>query len=371
MANTYLTNVDFSGKASEESLGAHLAYTFDFQGGAASGYNTALVFKSGDEANISFEAIDKMAKMGEDVTELRKGYIQQVMDRLSDAVRSKFESYWDWIWVVDADFDAGNAVFCSDHGMFVVPFKLNGLNVEVEDVAKPVVRTTDYEVVDGDVMVSVEFFEEVLEDAFEDLVKGAMKHQHVKDYLVKAKTASANKNSVDAEANPAEDKSANTNVIKGDTPLENINKEEFLKSAEFQEVIKAQVAEAVAKAAADATAAAEAAAQEQIAKAQLEVEALRKAEAARIEEDYTNVVKSYNFVEEDKVEALVKYLVDNVEIAETVVKAFEKASAEVEAIKKEFGEERGVDAQNTEVVAKSASDLISQKAAALKKAQKQ
>lgn len=372
MANTYLTNVDFSGKASEESLGAHLAYTFDFQGGAASGYNTALVFKSGDEADISFEAIAKMAAMGEDVTELRKGYIQQVMDRLSDAVRSKFESYWDWIWVVDADFDAGNAVFCSDDGMFVVPFKLNGLNVEVEDVAKPVVRTTDYEIVEGDVKVSVDFFEDVLEDAFQSLVKGAMKHQHVKDYLVKAKTAQADKNSVDAEANPAGDKSANTpGINKGETPLENINKEDFLKSAEFQDLIKAQINEAVEKATADAKAQAEAAAQEAIAKAQQEVEELRKAEVARIEEEYTTVVKSYDFVEEDKVEALVKYLIDNKEIAETVVTAFEKARAEVEAVKKEFGAEVGADVASQEPVAKSSSELIRQKAAELKKAQKQ
>jgi len=371
VANTYLTNVDFSGKATEESLGAHIAYTFDFQGGAASGYNTPLLFKSDGSPDITFEKLEALTKMGEDVTELRKSYIQQVMDRISEKVREKFEAGWDWVYVIDADFDANVAIFCSDNGMFSVGFKVDGLNVEVEEVAKPVVRVTDYQVVDGDVMISIDFFEDVLDDALSNLVKSSLKQSQVKDYLVKAH-AKANTNSVDAEANPAGDKSANTTGInKGETPLENINKEEFLKSAEFQELMKAQIAEAVEKAAADARAAAELEAQEKIAKAEQEAEELRKAEQARIEEEYTTVVKSYSFVEEDKVEALVKYLVDNKDIAETIVKAFEKARAEVDAVKKEFGAERGVDVINTQPVAKSSSELISQKAAELKKAQKQ
>ena len=91
------------------------------------------------------------------------------------------------------------------------------------------------------------------------------------------------------------------------------------------------------------------------------------AELARVEEEYSTVIKSYDFVEEDKVEALVKYLIENKDIAETIVVAFEKAREEVEAVKKEFGKEVGVDVQNQEEVAKSASDLIRQKAAELKK----
>lgn len=372
MANTYLTNVDFSGKATEETLGAHIAYTFDFQGGAASGYNNPLLFKSDGSPEVTFEKIEALAKMGEDVTELRKGYIQQVMDRIANAVNEKFSTCWDWVWLADVDFDANVAIFCSDHGMFAVDFTLNGLVVELAEVAKPVVRTTDYQVVDGDVMVSVDFFEDLIEDALGDLIKGALKHDQVKDYLVKAHNAQTNKNSVDAEANPAGDKSANTTGInKGELPLENINKEEFLKSAEFQDLMKAQIAEAVEKAATEAREQAELAAQEKIAKAELAAEELRKAELARIEEEYTTVVKSYAFVEEEKVEALVKYLIDNKEIAETVVNAFEKARAEVEAVKKEFGKEQGADVANVEVVAKSASELIRQKAAELKKAQKQ
>lgn len=371
MAHTYLTDVDFSGKATEDSCGAHIAYTFDFQGGAASGFNTPLLFKSGDTPEISFEKLEALEKMGEDTTELRKSYLNQLMGLLQEAVREKYEMGWDWVYVVDADFDNGIVIFCSDYGMFSTEFTLNGLLVEVGDVANPVVQTTDYQVVDGDVLVSIDFFDNLIDDALGSLVKGAMKFDHVKDYLVKASDARTDKNSVIAEDHPAEgidNSPANTTDInKGDIPLENIDKDEILKSAEIQELIKAQVAEEIAKAKAEAKAEAEAAAQEEIAKAQAAAEELRKAELARVEDEYATVIKSYDFVAEDKVEALVKYLIENKDIAETIVVAFEKAREEVEAVKKEFGKEVGVDVQNQEEVAKSASDLIRQKAAELKK----
>lgn len=373
MAHTYLTDVDFSGKATEDSCGAHIAYTFDFQGGAASGFNTPLLFKSGDTPEISFEKLEALEKMGEDTTELRKSYLNQLMGLLQEAVREKYEMGWDWVYVVDADFDNGIVIFCSDYGMFSTEFTLNGLLVEVGDVANPVVQTTDYQVVDGDVLVSIDFFDNLIDDALGSLVKGAMKFDHVKDYLVKASDARTDKNSVIAEDHPAGSNApANTTDInKGDIPLETIDKEEFLKSAEVQDLIKAQVAEAVEKATAAAKAEAEAAAQEEIAKAQAAAEELRKAELARVEDEYATVIKSYDFVAEDKVEALVKYLIENKDIAETIVVAFEKAREEVEAVKKEFGKEVGADVQNQEEVAKSASDLIRQKAAELKKSKAQ
>ena len=92
MAHTYLTDVDFSGKATDDSCGAHIAYTFDFQGGAASGFNTPLLFKSSDTPEISFEKLEALEKMGEDITELRKSYLNQLMGLLGEAVRNKYES---------------------------------------------------------------------------------------------------------------------------------------------------------------------------------------------------------------------------------------------------------------------------------------
>ena len=44
--NTYLEDVSFDFEESEDSLGAHIALTFDFHGGAASGYNKPLLFKA-------------------------------------------------------------------------------------------------------------------------------------------------------------------------------------------------------------------------------------------------------------------------------------------------------------------------------------
>lgn len=370
MAHTYLKDVDFSHKPTDESCGAHIAYTFDFQGGAASGYNTPLLFKSEDGNQVSFEKLKALQAMGEDVTEIHKTYTNQLMDVLRNAVREKFESGWDWIWVADADFDNGIVIFCSDYGLFSTSFTINGLNVEVGDVAKPVVETVDYQVVEGDVMVSVDFLEDVVDEALSSLVKGAIKHEEVKTYLVKAHAAAAKRNSVNAEDNSAVDKNSSANttdITKGAVPLETVNKEEFLKSTELQDLIKAQVADAVAAAKAEA----EASAQEAITKANNEAEELRKAAAARVEEEYTTVIKSYDLVEEDKVEALVKYLISNAEIADTIVKAFEKASNNVETVKKEFGKEVGVEAQDQSSPAKTSSDLIRLKAAELKKSNAQ
>lgn len=365
MPHTYLADVDFSAKATEDNCGAHIAYTFDFQGGAASGFNTPLLFKSGQTPEVSFEKLDAMEKMGEDVTELRKSYMNQIMGLLQEAVREKYESGWDWVYVVDADFDNGIVIFCSDYGMFSTTFTLNGLLVDIGEIAEPVVQVTDYQVVEGDVMVSVDFWDNLIDDALGNLVKSSLKHTHVKDYLVKAKQAS-----VIAENSPAEGNNfpANTNEInKGDTPLDTTNKDELLKSAEVQELIKAQIAEEVAKATAAAKAEAEAAAQELIKQAKAEAEELRKAELARVETEYTDVIKSYGLVEEESVVPLVKFLLGNKEIAETIVKAFDKAADQVKAVKEEFAKEVGADVTDQTPVAKSSSDLISQKAALLKK----
>lgn len=367
MAYTYLTDIDFSAPETEESCGAHIAYTFDFQGGAASGFNTPLMFKSNESEPLSFDKIKALESLGEDVSELRKSYVNQVMSLLQDALDKKFTDGWDWIYVVDADFDNNIVVFCSDYGLFSTNFTLNGLVVDLDDVAVPVMQVTQYQVVDGEMLVSMDFFDSLIDDALSSMVKNAIKQPNVKELLIKAKDGVKDSNSVIAEATPAENPSANTNEMKkGETPLDSINKEEFLKSAEFQDLIKAQIAEAVEKAAEEARVEAQKAADAEIAKARAEAEELRKAEKARIEADYTSVVKSYGYVEEDKVEVLVKYLIDNKEIAETIVSAFQKAQDEVETVKKEFGKEAGVEVENQEPVAKSASDLIRQKAEAIK-----
>lgn len=353
MTINYITKVDFSQKATEDSCGAHIAYTFAEQGGAASGYNKPLLFKSQDGAEITAEKIEALAKLGEDVTELKKAYNSNITSIVGRVVREKFESGWDWIWVYDIDVENGIVIFSSDEGLFKVGFTMDGVNVQIEEVAQPVVTLTDYEVVDEDVMVSVDFIENIAEQSVQAMVKSAFKDKTAIEYLTKAKKASANTNSVIAEEIPAES-SANTQKIeKGDKPLEI---QELLKSNEAQDLIKSLINEATEGL------------RSQLEKAEASRQALLKAEEKRVEEEYTTVFKSYGFIEEDKVEALVKHLIEHKDVADTLVQAFEKAQSEIKTTQEELGKEVGADVTNQEPLVKSASELIKNKVAELKKA---
>ena len=112
MSNTYLEDIDFSAPASDISCGAHIAYTFAEQGGTASGFNTPLMFKNNAaDAELSFEKLETLKSLGEDITELRKSYVSQIMDSLQSAVNDKYSDGWSWVSVVDADFDNNLVVF--------------------------------------------------------------------------------------------------------------------------------------------------------------------------------------------------------------------------------------------------------------------
>lgn len=79
---TYLYDVSFDFEETEDCLGPHIALTFDFQGGAASGYNTPLLFKLQDETlkpifkskaeAIKPELILKLKEIGVDTSTLEK-----------------------------------------------------------------------------------------------------------------------------------------------------------------------------------------------------------------------------------------------------------------------------------------------------------
>ncbi|HDK7017161.1 TPA: hypothetical protein M4161_004479 [Klebsiella pneumoniae] len=68
---TYLENVTFDFQETEECLGPHIALTFDFQGGAASGYNTPLLFKSAKQEEKE-QVINKLKEIGIDVPGIQK-----------------------------------------------------------------------------------------------------------------------------------------------------------------------------------------------------------------------------------------------------------------------------------------------------------
>ncbi|HFF1619977.1 TPA: hypothetical protein ACGBIE_001955 [Yersinia enterocolitica] len=61
---TLLKDVTFNWEADEKApLGPHLAYTLSIQGGAASGYNKALVFKA-KGTNITEELLKALSDVG-------------------------------------------------------------------------------------------------------------------------------------------------------------------------------------------------------------------------------------------------------------------------------------------------------------------
>lgn len=342
MSKIYLEGIDFSEKATEGNCGAHIAYTFDFQGGAASGYNTPLLFKGNKQGDISFDKIEKIAALGEDISQIKKDYISQLMNILDEKIQDKFQSGWDWVYTVDADFDNNVAIFCSDSGMYSVGFTLDGLVFTLEDTASPVISVTDYQAVDGDIMISNDFFANIIDEAIGGLAKSAYENPKVKELLLKA-----SKSSVNAEETSKEEL---TSVKpKGESPLDI---QELFKSAEFQEHFqkaldeKAELIKAAAKEEADKEIA------KAKAEAEKEIEELRKAARAAEIESAEIVVKGYNFVAEEDVPTIVKHLVDNPEISEVLLKTLDAAKEQLQVIKAELGGEKGVGVEAE--VAKSA-----------------
>ena len=360
MPKTYLENIDFSEKASDTTCGAHIAYTFDFQGGAASGYNTALLFKSEDQNQVSFDKIEKLAALGEDVTDIKKTYINQLTDLLSTALNESYAGDWDWVSLVDADFDENIVIFCNNEGLFSTTFTLSdGNSVTVADTANPVIRVSDYQVTDDQVLISNDFFDDAISSALSTLTKNALKHAHVTELLIKA-----SKNSVATEAKPKEE---STSVkSKGDYPLDI---QELFKSAEFQEQFQKALDEKaeVIKAAAKAEAEIEINKAKEL--AEKEIAELRKAAYDAEIESAEIVVKGYNFVAEEDVEVIVKHLVDNPEIAEVLLKTLDTAKEQLQVVKQELGSEQGISVQaELPKVAKSANEAIANRAKQLKEA---
>lgn len=341
---TYLENVDFSSQENPSSCGAHLAYTFDFQGGAASGYNEPLMFKADSKVIITKAMIEAVKAVGEDVTEIQKAYYSQIRAAIQKALDEKeFGGKWAWNYV--SDFDETNVIFCTDDGLFSAGYTLEGLVASINDVAVPVVQLADYQVVDGDVLVSVDFLDNVSQ-ATVGMVKSSLKIAKVKESLIKAK------NSVNAEGKPKPEgtTSVDTNKNKGVVKVENINLQDVLKSAEAQEMLKALIAEATAEATKGKDA---------------EIEKLKAAENSRVEKAHREVIKSFTFVPEDKVDALVKTFIDNPEVSILVTDILEKASTEIEEIKTKFATEVGSDTLNKDK-ALDANALVLERASKLK-----
>ena len=113
---------------------------------------------------------------------------------------------------------------------------------------------------------------------------------------------------------------------------------ELLKSAEAQEMLKSLIADATKEKDAE---------KEELAKslkqANERLEAVEKAEQKRIKTAYEDVVKGFGFVEEDKVEEVVKALMADTENSVIFIEMLNKAHEEIEKVKAEFASEKGSD----------------------------
>lgn len=328
----------------EDDLGAHLAYTLEVQGGAASGYNKPLMLKS-EKPEVTPEIIKSLKDLGIETENITKAiFTEDKRMLLSQAIREKdFFSKWDYFWIVDYNEDI--VVFCCDEGSFAVGYSMDGVSVTIEDVANPVVPMKDYINVDGEVLIS-DALKDNLETEMLNMLSKASLVPEVKDFIIKSVT----KNSVITENHPESEKdiSVKTNKDKGASKVDNLNLQEVLKSDEMQELLKDMIAKATQEK------------EEKLSKAEAEIADLKKAEEQRVEKNYTDVVKAFSFVEEGQVANLVKGFMESPELAMQVIDVLQKASEEVEKVKAEFSTEIGA-----EVVDKSKAVKVNDKIAEL------
>lgn len=182
---TFLEDVTFDFEETEESLGAHIALTFDFQGGAASGYNKPLLFKS-DNLEINKELISKLKDLGENTESLEKAlYANDMRNMLSQAIKDKdFVDKYDYAWV--CDWSESVAIFNTDSGTYSVEYTLNGTDLTVSDVANKVVPIQDYVVIGDEILVSDDLMDN-LEDQVYQMLSKSLSNPATKE-IIKAAT---------------------------------------------------------------------------------------------------------------------------------------------------------------------------------------
>jgi hypothetical protein len=203
--------------------------------------------------------------------------------------------------------------------------------VTVGDTASPVVQISDYMVVDGKVKLS-ETAEDMLESGMYEIVSKAIVTGKAQSLLTKS--IKEFQESLEKATSIAVSDDINVNKTK--TMEKPLDIQEIMKSAEFQELIKAQLE------------AAQAPLKEELAKAkakEAEAEEILKA-AIQVEQNQTvEFVKSANFIAEDKQDAMVAFLMKSrktedhalvMDIIKAAQEAIVKAQEEVTKTKDQF-----------------------------------
>lgn len=321
---------------SEKKRTPHLAICHN-ENPSANNRHVSLLMKSSD-VELTEEIIKAVEKFG---VQNFPDHIQKAMSMrnskmlLENALKEAYADKDEWLCVEDWK---DNKVYFStgDYDsweMLATEFTMteDGV-VTVGDTASPVVQISDYMVVDGKVKLS-ETAEDMLESGMYEIVSKAIVTDRAQTLLTKS--IKEFQESLEKATSIAVSDDINVNKTKTmEKPLDNI--QEFMKSAEFQELIKAQVE------------AAQAPLKEELAKAkakEAEAEEILKA-AIQVEQNQTvEFVKSANFIAEDKQDAMVAFLMKSrktedhtlvMDVIKSAQDAIAKAQEEVTKTKEQF-----------------------------------
>lgn len=320
----------------EKKRTPHLAICHSEQGGSANNRHVSLLMKSSN-VELTDELIKSIEKFG--VTNFPED-IQKAMSMrnskmlLENALKEAYADKDEWLCV--EDWKDGKVYFSTgDYDsweMLATDFIMSEDGVvTVGDTASPVVQISDYMVVDGKVKLS-ETAEDMLESGMYEIVSKAI----VTDKAQSLLTKSIKEFQESLEKATSIAVSDDINVNKTKTMEKPLDIQEIMKSAEFQELIKAQLE------------AAQAPLKEELAKAkakEAEAEEILKA-AIQVEQNNTvEFVKSANFIAEDKLDAMVAFLMKSrktedhalvMDVIKSAQEAITKAQEEVTKTKDQF-----------------------------------
>lgn len=316
-----IKDVTFDFDKDETKCGPHIAYTLPSQGGAASGLNVGYLFKSEDvseQAIKEAEEIQKAMSMRNSKMLLENALKEAYCDK------DEFLCVEDWkdgqVYFSTGDYDSWE--------MLVTTFTMTeDGQVTVGDTAYPVVQITDYMIVEGKVKLSEEA-EDKIETYLSEIVSKAINKADAQLKLFKAVTEL--KESLEKASTPvavSDDSTINVNKTKDKTEKP-LDIQELMKSAEFQDILKAQLE------------AAQAPLKEELEKAKAkaaEAEEILKAAEQVQKNEFTEFVKSTGIVVEDKTDAVVDFLMKSRKTAEfdMIQDILKSAKEQIEAMKEE------------------------------------
>ena len=310
----------------------HLAICHEGQGGSANNRHVSLLMKS-ESIELTDEVMKSIEKFGienfpEDIQKAMsmKNQSMLLQNALKEAYcgKDEFLCIEDWkdgqVYFSTGDYDSwemmGTTFTMTEDGM-----------VTVGDTAAPVVQITDYMIVDGKVKLSEEA-EDKLETGMYEIVSKSVSKAEAQLKLFKSVTEY--KESLEKASTPvavSDDSTINVNKTKDKTEKP-LDIQELMKSAEFQDILKAQLE------------AAQAPLKEELEKAKAkaaEAEEILKAAEQVQKNEFTEFVKSTGIVVEDKTDAVVDFLMKSRKTAEfdMIQDILKSAKEQIEAMKEE------------------------------------